>query len=66
MRACGFFYNKEAIMLLGLGSIETALPYWLCIISTIGCVAYGIKNWNNAGTPDTVTIESLVQESTDN
>lgn len=53
-------------MLLGLGSIETALPYWLCIISTIGCVAYGIKNWNNAGTPDTVTIESLVQESTDN
>lgn len=56
--------QKEDIMLLGLGSIETALPYWLCIISTIGCVAYGIANWNNAGTPDTVNIESLVQEST--
>ncbi|MCT4535502.1 symporter small accessory protein [Halodesulfovibrio sp.] len=53
-------------MLLGLGSIETALPYWLCIISTIGCVVYGITNWNNAGTPDNVNIESLVQESTDN
>ncbi|MCG8530786.1 MAG: hypothetical protein MI749_08990 [Desulfovibrionales bacterium] len=53
-------------MLLGLGSLETALPYWLCIISTIGCVVYGIINWNNAGTPDTVTIESLMQDSTDN
>lgn len=53
-------------MLLGLGSIETALPYWLCIISTIGCVIYGIVNWNNAGTPDTIGIESLIQENTEN
>jgi len=53
-------------MLLGLGSIETALPYWLCILSTIGCVAYGIKNWNNSGEPDTVTaeVESIVQDCT--
>ena len=53
-------------MLLGLGSLETALPYWLCIISTIGCVAYGIMNWNNSGTPDTINIESIVQDSTEN
>ncbi|WP_197498747.1 symporter small accessory protein [Halodesulfovibrio spirochaetisodalis] len=54
-------------MLLGLGSIETALPYWLCILSTIGCIAYGIKNWNNAGEPDTVTadVESIVHRSTE-
>ena len=53
-------------MLLGLGSIEVALPYWLCIISTIGCVSYGVANWNNTGTPDTINIESIVQKSTDN
>ncbi|MCT4535504.1 symporter small accessory protein [Halodesulfovibrio sp.] len=53
-------------MLLGLGSIETALPYWLCILSTIGCIAYGIKNWNNAGEPDTITaeVESIVCDNT--
>ena len=64
-KACGFFctYNKETTMLLGLGSIETALPYWLCLISTIGCIVYGVLNWNNAGEPDTVTVESIVQDS---
>lgn len=69
-KVCGFFVPnyKEKHMLLGLGSIETALPYWLCILSTIGCIAYGIKNWNNAGEPDTVTaeVELIVQDSTDN
>lgn len=68
-KACGFFLyliTRGGHMLLGLGSIETALPYWLCILSTIGCVAYGIKNWNNSGEPDTVTaeVESIVQDCT--
>jgi hypothetical protein len=68
-KACGFFLHvitRRTDMLLGLGSIETALPYWLCILSTIGCIAYGIKNWNNAGEPDTITaeVESIVCDNT--
>ena len=50
-------------MLLGLGSIETALPYWLCLISTAGCVLYGILNWNNAGEPDAEPVQVIAQDS---
>lgn len=67
-KVCGFFIHKlkrGALMLLGLGSIETALPYWLCIISTIVCVAYGLKNWNNSGAPDTVNLTDIMQDDTD-
>jgi hypothetical protein len=50
--------------MLGLGSWEAALAFWLCILSAIGCVAYGYINWNNNGTPDTVSIDDLLPDST--
>jgi len=36
-------------MMLGLGSVEIALAFWLSIAATILCVVYGIVNWNNTG-----------------
>lgn len=36
-------------MMLGFGSVEIALAFWLSIASTILCVVYGIVNWNNKG-----------------
>ena len=32
--------------MLGLGSAEMALAYWLCIAASALCVVYGIVNWN--------------------
>ncbi len=37
-------------MMLGLGSVEIALAFWLSIGATALCVIYGIVNWNNSGT----------------
>ncbi|UZP67328.1 hypothetical protein N1030_17290 [Desulfovibrio mangrovi] len=48
--------------MLGLGSWDTALAFWLCIISAIGCVAYGFINWNNTGTPDTISIDDVLPD----
>lgn len=36
-------------MMLGLGSLEIALAFWLSIAATALCVIYGIVNWNNSG-----------------
>jgi hypothetical protein len=36
-------------MMLGFGSVEIALAFWLSIGATILCVVYGIVNWNNTG-----------------
>ncbi len=36
-------------MMLGLGSVEIALAFWLSIGATALCVVYGIVNWNNSG-----------------
>ncbi|MBI9111559.1 symporter small accessory protein [Maridesulfovibrio ferrireducens] len=38
--------------MLGLGSIEIVLVFWLCLLAALGCVAYGIINWNKKGKPD--------------
>ncbi|WP_343219545.1 symporter small accessory protein [Pseudodesulfovibrio sp. JC047] len=35
--------------MLGFGSIEIALAFWLSIGATVLCVVYGIVNWNNSG-----------------
>lgn len=43
-------------MILGLGSVEIAAVFWLCILSSLGCVVYGIVNWNCKGKPDTTTL----------
>lgn len=32
--------------MLGLGSIEIALAIWLCLAASVGCVVYGLLNWN--------------------
>ncbi len=36
-------------MMLGLGSVEIALAFWMSIGATVLCVVYGIVNWNNSG-----------------
>jgi len=36
-------------MMLGFGSVEIALAFWLSIASAVLCVVYGIVNWNNSG-----------------
>lgn len=35
--------------MLGLGSVEIALVFWLCLAAALGCVVYGVVNWNNKG-----------------
>lgn len=40
--------------MIGLGSLTTALAFWLSLASAAGCVLYGIWKWNDNGTPDTV------------
>lgn len=37
------------MFMLGLGSVEIALAFWLSIGATALCVVYGILNWNNRG-----------------
>ena len=46
--------------MLGLGSLETALAFWLCIVATLICIIYGAINWNKEGTPDKVKSEKVV------
>lgn len=46
-----------SVMMLGFGSVEIALAFWLSIGATLLCVVYGIVNWNNSGDP-TTTVES--------
>ncbi|WP_324292101.1 symporter small accessory protein [uncultured Pseudodesulfovibrio sp.] len=36
-------------MMLGFGSVEIALAFWMSIGATVLCVVYGIVNWNNSG-----------------
>lgn len=43
-------------MMLGLGSVEIAAVFWLCLLSSLGCVAYGILNWNKKGKPDATAL----------
>lgn len=49
-------------MMLGLGSIEIATVFWLCLLSSLGCVAYGIINWNNKGKPDATALKVEVEK----
>ena len=35
--------------MLGLGSFEIALVFYLCIAATIWCIIYGLVNWNKTG-----------------
>lgn len=39
--------------MLGLGSVEIALVYWLCLAAAALCVVYGIVNWNERGSDTT-------------
>jgi hypothetical protein len=50
---------KEGAM-LGFGSVEIALVFWLCIFSAVVCVVYGVRNWNNKGTPDKVKVKKTI------
>jgi len=46
--------------MLGLGSLEAALAFWLCIVATLICVVYGVMNWNKEGPRDKVKTEKTV------
>ena len=46
--------------MLGLGSLEAALAFWLCLAATLLCVVYGAANWNKEGKPDRVKTERTV------
>lgn len=46
--------------MLGFGSVEIALVFWLCIFSAVVCVVYGVRNWNNKGTPDKVKVKKTI------
>ena len=43
--------------MIGLGSTEIALVFWLCIAASVLCVVYGIVKWNESGLVDKVTEE---------
>lgn len=40
--------------MIGLGSVELAVVFWLVIISSLWCIGYGILNWNKGGEADSV------------
>ncbi|MBU1248417.1 MAG: hypothetical protein KKB70_06955 [Proteobacteria bacterium] len=40
--------------MLGLGSFEIALAFWLTIGISLFCVGYGIVKWNDDGKVDKV------------
>lgn len=35
--------------MLGLGSFEIALAFYLCIAAAVWCIIYGLVNWNKTG-----------------
>ena len=35
--------------MLGLGSVEAALAYILCLLAALLCVIYGVIKWNDMG-----------------
>jgi len=48
--------DLERKTMTGLASMEMALAFWMSIGSCLLCVGYGIWKWNDAGTPDRVTV----------
>lgn len=47
--------------MLGIPDFWVALAYWLCILSTILCVVYGVMNWNNESEEDAEPTPADVQ-----
>ncbi len=43
--------------MIGMGSAEMALVFWLCIGASALCLIYGIAKWNEDGLTDKVTDE---------
>jgi hypothetical protein len=39
-------------MFLGISDISILAVYFLCILSTLACVVYGLYNWNRGGEED--------------
>ncbi len=46
--------------MLGLGSLEMALAYWLCLIGGAFCVWWGWRNWNAPSEPDRLRYKKYV------
>lgn len=53
--------------MLGLGSIGTALAFWLSVASALLCVGYGMWKWNDTGAPEgsAATVEPAHEEAHD-
>lgn len=46
-------------MFLGISDFSILAVYFLCVLSTLACVAYGLYNWNRGGEED---IQELKEE----
>ncbi|QNU67389.1 hypothetical protein EHE19_002290 [Ruminiclostridium herbifermentans] len=47
-------------MFLGISDFSILAVYFLCILSTLACVVYGLYNWNRGGEED---IQELKEET---
>ncbi len=45
--------------MLGLGSVEMAWAYWLCLAAAAICVVYGLVNWNRSA-PDLIDVDEAI------
>ncbi|SKA74613.1 hypothetical protein SAMN02745704_00723 [Paucidesulfovibrio gracilis DSM 16080] len=52
-------------MMLGLGSVEIALAFWLVILCAAVCVVYGALHWNHGDECDAVDPERKAQSGAD-
>jgi hypothetical protein len=46
--------------MLGLGSVEAAVAYWLCLGVSAFCIAWGLARWNAPIRPDAVKPKKFV------
>lgn len=45
--------------MLGLGSLEAALAFWLSLFAACSCIVWGLWNWNEKGAPDSGPLPGL-------
>lgn len=46
--------------MLGFGSVEVALAYWLCLAASAFCIIFGCLNWNKKGEPDKIKLKKYI------
>lgn len=48
--------TNEGVPVLGIDDINVVAALWTLFISAMGCVAYGVVNWQNDGPEDEVEV----------